>query len=100
MPNGSGTAIALQDSDDTRYGTDGPRRRVDVHRRITTTIDTRAVVDRKRAALHCHASQLDSSIAGRLPPAEFAEALGVEDFVRARDTTGSPVPETDLFAGL
>ncbi|MDT7789257.1 MAG: hypothetical protein QOF58_7676 [Pseudonocardiales bacterium] len=72
----------------------------DVDRRITTTIDTRAVVARKRAALHCHASQLGSSIAGRLPPAEFAEALGVEDFVRARDTTGSPVPETDLFAGL
>jgi len=72
----------------------------DVDHRITTTIDTRAVVDRKRAALHCHASQLDSSIAGKLPPAEFAEVFGVEDFVRARDTTGSPVPETDLFAGL
>lgn len=87
----------------------------DVDRRITTTIDTRAVVDRKRAALHCHASQLDSSsweawqcsasqldssIAGRLLAAEFAEAFGVEDFIRARDTTGSPAPETDLFAGL
>lgn len=34
------------------------------------------------------------------PQVVFAEALGVEDFVRARDTTGSPVPETDLFAGL
>jgi len=32
----------------------------DIDRRITTTIDTRAVVDRKRAALHCNASQLDS----------------------------------------
>ncbi|SDO58448.1 PIG-L deacetylase family protein [Lentzea jiangxiensis] len=60
----------------------------------------RAVVDRKRAALHCHASQLGSSIAGRLPAAEFAEVFGVEDYIRARDTTGCPVPETDLFSGL
>jgi len=26
--------------------------------------------------------------------------MGVETFVRIQDPTGSPVPETDLFAGL
>ncbi|WP_186763023.1 PIG-L family deacetylase [Lentzea tibetensis] len=71
----------------------------EVDRRITTTIDARHVVERKYAALHSHASQLASSLAGKLPPAEFAVAFGVEDYVRARDTTGAPLPETDLFAG-
>jgi hypothetical protein len=30
----------------------------------------------------------------------FTELMGVEMFVRVRDTTGAPTPETDLFAGL
>ncbi len=68
--------------------------------RITTTVDVSAFVDRKRAALAAHASQLDESWFVRFPPELFAEAFGVETFIRAVDRTGAPVPESDLFAGL
>ncbi|HEX2849983.1 MAG TPA: PIG-L family deacetylase [Acidimicrobiales bacterium] len=68
--------------------------------RITTTIDVSSVVDRKRAALAAHASQLDESWWLRFPPELFADVFGAETFVRASDRTGAPVPETDLFAGL
>jgi len=30
----------------------------------------------------------------------FADVMSTEAFGRARDRTGAPVPETDLFAGL
>ena len=30
----------------------------------------------------------------------FGELMGMETFVRVQDTTGAPVPENDLFAGL
>jgi LmbE family N-acetylglucosaminyl deacetylase len=67
---------------------------------ITTTVDIRAVLPRKRDALMSHASQIEDSWFAKLPP-ELAEAtFGFEDFMRVRDTTGAPVPETDLFAGL
>ncbi|MGB8996862.1 MAG: PIG-L family deacetylase [Pseudonocardiaceae bacterium] len=71
-----------------------------VERRITTAVDVRQVVDRKRAALHAHASQIGSSLAGKLPAGQFRYAFGTETYIRARDTTGAPTPEDDLFAGL
>lgn len=71
-----------------------------VDRQITTIIDVNHVIDRKRAALHSHASQIDSSLAGKLPAAQFLAAFGAEAYIRARDTTGMPTPEDDLFAGL
>ena len=67
---------------------------------ITTTVDVRPVLNRKRDALMAHASQIQESWFAKLPPAVAAEAFGQEDFIRARDTTGAPVPESDLFAGL
>jgi LmbE family N-acetylglucosaminyl deacetylase len=68
--------------------------------RITTTVDIRPVLGRKREALYAHASQIEDSWFSKLP-AEVAEsAFGEESFVRVSDTTGAQVPEHDLFAGL
>ncbi|MGH3530078.1 MAG: mycothiol conjugate amidase Mca, partial [Pseudonocardiaceae bacterium] len=71
-----------------------------VEQRITTTVDVGHVIDRKRTALHAHASQIGSSLAGKLPPAQFSSAFGTETYIRARDTTGAPTPEDDLFTGI
>ena len=68
--------------------------------RITTTVDIRPVLSRKREALFAHASQIQESWFSKIPP-EIAEAtFGYESFIRARDVTGAPVPEDDLFAGF
>ena len=72
----------------------------EAERRITTAVDTSAVVDRKRSALLAHASQLDESWFAKLPDEAFVEVFGQEYFIRAYDRTGAPVPEDDLFAGL
>jgi LmbE family N-acetylglucosaminyl deacetylase len=71
-----------------------------IEQRITTKIDVGQVIDRKRTALHAHASQISSSLAGKLPPAQFSYAFGTEEYIRARDTTGTPTPENDLLTGL
>jgi LmbE family N-acetylglucosaminyl deacetylase len=71
-----------------------------VEQRITTTVDVRAVVDRKHAALHAHASQIHSSLAGRLPIEEFRNAFGTEDFIRPDIPASVRIPEHGLFDGL
>lgn len=71
-----------------------------VEQRITTAVDVSQVIDQKRAALHAHASQVGSSLAGKLPVAQFSYAFGTETYIRARDTMGTPVPEDDLLIGL
>ena len=58
------------------------------------------MASRKRDALAAHASQLDQSWWVRLPEDAFVEVFGQENFIRAEDRTGAPVPEDDLFAGL
>ncbi|MHB1432374.1 MAG: PIG-L family deacetylase [Streptosporangiaceae bacterium] len=68
--------------------------------RITTTVDIGAVLERKRAALLAHGSQISESWFSKIPPEVAASVFGVEHFIRARDTTGASVPEADLFAGL
>ena len=68
--------------------------------RITTTVDIRPVLGRKRDALYSHASQIAESWFSKLPADVAESAFGEESFVRASDTTGAPVPEDDLFAGL
>ena len=72
----------------------------EAERRITTIIDIRSVLDRKRAALLSHASQISESWLSQIPPEVAGRVLGEETFIRAVDRTGAPVPETDLFAGL
>jgi LmbE family N-acetylglucosaminyl deacetylase len=76
------------------------RQMEEAERRITTTIDIDSVLDRKRAALLAHGSQINESWFSKIPPEIARQAFGVETFIRARDTTGAPVPEDDLFAGL
>ncbi len=76
------------------------RQAAETEARITTTADIRPVLTRKREALFAHASQIQESWFSQIPP-EIAEAtFGFEHFIRASDTTGAPVPEDDLFAGL
>jgi LmbE family N-acetylglucosaminyl deacetylase len=69
-------------------------------RRITTTVDIRPVLGRKRDALFSHSSQIEESWFSKLPPEVGEAAFGREHFIRASDSTGAPVPEDDLFAGL
>lgn len=76
------------------------RQMAEMEERITTTIDTGPVLDRKRDALLAHASQIQESWFSKIPPEIAAAALGRESFIRASDSTGAPVPEDDLFAGL
>jgi LmbE family N-acetylglucosaminyl deacetylase len=68
--------------------------------RITTLVDIRDVLDKKRAALFAHQSQIAESWFAKLPPETAVEAFGFESFIRAADTTGASLPETDLFSGL
>ncbi len=68
--------------------------------RITTSVDIRPVLGRKRDALFAHGSQIDESWFSKIPP-DIAEAtFGWEHFIRASDTTGAALPEDDLLAGL
>jgi LmbE family N-acetylglucosaminyl deacetylase len=68
--------------------------------RITTTVDIRPVLGRKRDALFAHGSQISESWFSKLPPEVAEVTFGRESFIRASDTTGAPLPEHDLFAGL
>ncbi|MDQ1476574.1 MAG: hypothetical protein QOE62_1803, partial [Actinomycetota bacterium] len=66
---------------------------------ITTTIDVRAIVDAKRAAMVAHSSQIpDDSFFLQMPLEVFREAFGWEWFIR-RDGPRSQ-RETTLFADL
>jgi LmbE family N-acetylglucosaminyl deacetylase len=76
------------------------RRGAASEQRITTTVDIRPVLGRKRDALFAHDSQVSESWFSKLPQ-DIAEAtFGREHFIRVSDTTGAPLPEDDLFAGL
>ena len=76
------------------------RQAAETERRITTTIDIRPVLARKRDALFTHASQIQESWFSKIPPDIAEGTFGRESFIRASDSTGAPVPEDDLFAGL
>jgi LmbE family N-acetylglucosaminyl deacetylase len=76
------------------------RKGMESEQRITTTIDIWPVLSRKRDALFAHSSQIQDSWFSKLPPEIAESAFGREYFIRASDSTGAPVPEDDLFAGL
>jgi len=76
------------------------RKALDDEARITTAIDIASVLSRKREALEAHASQIQDSWFSKIPPEVTAQLWGREYFIRVHDTTGTPVPEDDLFAGL
>ncbi|MEV0210481.1 PIG-L family deacetylase [Streptomyces sp. NPDC050788] len=67
---------------------------------ISTWVDTTAFSGQKFDALAAHASQSENIFFLRMGKERFGELMGVETFVRVRDTTGAAVPENDLFAGL
>jgi LmbE family N-acetylglucosaminyl deacetylase len=66
---------------------------------ITTTVDVRAYVDKKREAMIAHASQIPAdSFFLQLPDEAFREAFGQEWFIRRGDPPKHH--ETSLFDGL
>ena len=67
---------------------------------IETSVDCSDVIELKHRALRSHASQSDNDDLVALPKEVFAELFGTEIYLRGYDTTGSPLPETDLFAGV
>jgi LmbE family N-acetylglucosaminyl deacetylase len=85
---------------DTPEAREREQRALQSEARITTTVDVRPVLARKRAALFAHGSQIDDSWFSKLPPGLAEQVFGYEYFIRATDTTGAPLPEDDLFAGL
>jgi LmbE family N-acetylglucosaminyl deacetylase len=92
--------LGLEVPDFENVDPDVIRRGMASEERITTTIDIRPVLGRKRDALFAHGSQISESWFSKLPQ-EVAEAtFGRESFIRAADSTGAPLPEDDLFAGL
>ncbi len=65
---------------------------------LTTSIDVSRVIDRKRASMACHASQItDSSFFLRMPPDVFTLAFGTEWFIRKGAPPGI---REDRLAGL
>jgi LmbE family N-acetylglucosaminyl deacetylase len=67
---------------------------------ITTWVDVRKYAERKRSAMAAHASQSDSAMFLQMSPEVFEQVMGVETFLRVRDSSGAATPEDDLFAGL
>jgi LmbE family N-acetylglucosaminyl deacetylase len=67
---------------------------------VTTWIDITEYGEQKFKALAAHASQSENIFFLALGVEKFTELMGIETFVRVRDTTDAPVPESDLFAGL
>ncbi|MFJ9518504.1 PIG-L family deacetylase [Kitasatospora sp. NPDC101801] len=67
---------------------------------IRTWVDTAAFSAQKFDSLAAHASQGENIFFLKMGLERFTELMGVETFVRVRDTTGAALPEDDLFAGL
>lgn len=67
---------------------------------ITTWVDTSGVAGQKYDALAAHASQSDGAFFLGMGRQRFGRLMRAETFVRIHDTTGTPIPEDDLFAGL
>jgi LmbE family N-acetylglucosaminyl deacetylase len=67
---------------------------------ITTWVDITPWAGQKFDALAAHASQSENIFFLKMGKERFAELMGIEPFVRVRDTTDAPLPEDDLFAGL
>ncbi|MBB4946024.1 LmbE family N-acetylglucosaminyl deacetylase [Kitasatospora gansuensis] len=67
---------------------------------ISTWVDTAAFAGQKFDALAAHASQGENIFFLKMGLERFTDLMGVETFVRVRDTTDAALPEDDLFAGL
>ena len=84
--------LELPDIDEDNFGAPDDQ--------IAATIDCRDHAAAKLAAVRAHASQEENLFFLRLPAADFVDAFGTEEFVRARDPANGPTPEDDLFAGV
>jgi LmbE family N-acetylglucosaminyl deacetylase len=91
----AGVEVPTWDEDEERT-----RRAVVSEERITTTVDIRPALSRKREALFAHGSQIDDSWFSKIPREVTEAAFGYEYFIRVADTSGAALPESDLFAGL
>ncbi len=67
---------------------------------ISTWVDTAAFSGQKFDALAAHASQGENIFFLKMGKERFGELMGMETYVRVKDTTDAPLPEDDLFAGL
>ena len=67
---------------------------------ISTWVDVTEYGARKYEALKAHASQSENIFFLNLGVERFTQLMGRETFVRVQDSTGAPLPEDDLFAGL
>ena len=67
---------------------------------ISAWVDVAQFGERKFEALAAHASQSENIFFLNLGVERFIQLMGTETFVRVRDSTGAPLPEKDLFAGL
>ena len=68
---------------------------------ITTTIDCSAFADAEvRVARRARQPERQHLLPADGRGACSASIMGSESFVRVQDSTGAPVPEDDLFAGL
>ncbi|HVU60748.1 MAG TPA: PIG-L family deacetylase, partial [Mycobacteriales bacterium] len=67
---------------------------------ITTWVDISRYAAQKYGSLGAHASQGENIVFLQLGLDKFTQLMGQETFVRVRDTTNAPLPETDLFDGL
>jgi LmbE family N-acetylglucosaminyl deacetylase len=66
---------------------------------LTTQVDVMDFVDKKRAAMAAHASQIDdNSFFLQMPPEVFRRAFGYEWFIHRG--AKPPIHESDLFAAL
>jgi LmbE family N-acetylglucosaminyl deacetylase len=66
---------------------------------LTTAVDVRPFLERKRAAMAAHASQIgETSMFLAIAPELFEEAFGTEWFIRRGSPPG--IAEDDLLAGL
>jgi LmbE family N-acetylglucosaminyl deacetylase len=86
-----------QDSEEARAAA---RKAAESEARINATVDIRPVLARKRDALFAHGSQIQDSWFSKLPESVADRVFGEEYFIRTEDSTGAPLPEDDLFAGL
>jgi LmbE family N-acetylglucosaminyl deacetylase len=67
---------------------------------VATEVDCTAWVRVKHAALAAHGSQVDNADLVNMPDEVFDLVFGTERYVRALDTTSTPLPEHDLFEGV
>jgi LmbE family N-acetylglucosaminyl deacetylase len=67
---------------------------------ISTWVDIAKFSAQKFESLGAHASQGDNIFFLNLGLEKFTQLMGTETFVRVQDSTGAPLPEDDLFAGL